>query len=107
MKGDGWVVVGTVEEMKQSVSRDAEPPAGLGPELRAMWFAKKGKWDAAHEIAQAIESETGSWIHAHLHVIEGDLWNAAYWYGKAGRAEGGPGRLAEEWEEIVRFLLEA
>jgi hypothetical protein len=93
--------------MKESVARDAEPPEGLGPELKAMWFAKKGKWEAAHEIAQEIKTEAGSWIHAHLHVIEGDLWNAAYWYGKAGRAESSPERLAEEWEEIVLELLGA
>ena len=25
------------------------------------------------------------WVHAHLHRVEGDLGNAAYWYRRAGK----------------------
>lgn len=44
-----------------------------------------GEWEAAHALVQALPSKEGAWIHAHLHRIEGDGGNAAYWYGKAGR----------------------
>ncbi|MFP1631356.1 hypothetical protein ACLB6G_06425 [Zhengella sp. ZM62] len=49
-------------------------------------------WDAAHDIAQAHEGDPlFDWLHALVHRIEGDAWNAGYWYRRAGRApfEGG------------------
>jgi len=45
----------------------------------------KGDWDAAHKIVQSDESPTGCWIHGIVHVMEGDLENARYWYGRAKR----------------------
>jgi sulfiredoxin len=35
------------------------------------------------------DSAEAAWVHAHLHRIEGDLANASYWYGKAGRKASG------------------
>jgi hypothetical protein len=79
-------------------------PEGLSPALRAMWHDAKGEWNQAHAIAQEIEDQTGSWIHAYLHRKEGDLGNAGYWYRRAGQA---PPRdtLDEEWTRIVTALL--
>jgi hypothetical protein len=46
-----------------------------------------GDWKAAHEIVQADEdSRLSCWAHAIVHVMEGDLPNARYWYRKAGRS---------------------
>ena len=44
-----------------------------------------GDWAAAHTAAQSDGSQDGAWVHAHLHRVEGDLANAAYWYRAAGR----------------------
>lgn len=44
-----------------------------------------GDWDGAHAIVQDDPSADAAWIHAHLHRIEGDLGNAAYWYRRADR----------------------
>ncbi|ORE92769.1 hypothetical protein [Aurantimonas sp. 22II-16-19i] len=44
-----------------------------------------GDWDGAHAVVQDDPSSDAAWIHAHLHRIEGDLANAAYWYRRAGR----------------------
>ena len=41
--------------------------------LQALWWAKKGNWEKAHDIAQDVESSNGSWVHAYLHRVEGDL----------------------------------
>ena len=51
----------------------------------AVAFLEAGDWEAAHTIAQADESELGSWAHGIVHMMEGDLSNADYWYRKAGR----------------------
>jgi hypothetical protein len=46
-----------------------------------------GDWQAAHEIVQDDEeSRLSCWAHAIVHVMEGDLPNARYWYRKAGRS---------------------
>lgn len=58
----------------------------------------------AHNIAQDIASDDGSWIHAYLHRKEGDQGNAVYWYHRAGRPVP-RGSLHEEWEQIVNELL--
>ena len=50
---------------------------------------EKGDWDAAHRIVQSDESATGCWIHGIVHVMEGDLDNARYWYQRAERAFSG------------------
>ena len=48
---------------------------------------RTGDWQGAHAIVQADESAPGScWAHGIVHLLEGDLGNARYWYGRAGRA---------------------
>lgn len=54
----------------------------------AVGHALAGRWDAAHDIAQAHEGEPlADWLHAVLHKIEGDAGNARYWYHRAGRMD--------------------
>lgn len=44
-------------------------------------------WPAAHEIVQQDEdSPLACWAHGIVHIMEGDLPNARYWYGQAKRA---------------------
>jgi hypothetical protein len=80
--------------------------SGLSPEARSLWLTKKGDWEAAHNIAQDIHTTTGSWIHALLHVIEGDQWNADYWFAKAGKPTRGPKEVDALWEEIAAEVLQ-
>ncbi|MEJ0059074.1 MAG: hypothetical protein WDM79_05655 [Terricaulis sp.] len=53
--------------------------------LRALDLAAAGDWDGAHKLVQDENSQGAAWIHAHLHRVEGDLSNARYWYGRAGK----------------------
>lgn len=80
-------------------------PAALSPEALALWHAKQGHWEEAHNIAQDIHTKTGSWIHALLHVIEGDRWNADYWFAKAGKPSHGPKEIDKLWDEIAGVVL--
>lgn len=70
-----------------------------------MWEDARGRWDAAHSIAQDIDTTVGSWIHAYLHRREGDLSNAAYWYRRAQQPVASDS-LDEEWDRIVSALLD-
>ena len=92
-------------QLKASAASDAKPPTGLSPEAKALWFTKKGDWEAAHGIAQDIETPTGSWIHALLHLIEGDLGNARYWFAEAGRPAKKPSQIDELWDEIAEAVM--
>jgi hypothetical protein len=93
----------TFEEFKASMSRD-QPPSGIPSSLVALWYAGKDDWEQAHTIAQDIPTREGSWVHAYLHRVEGDEWNAEYWYRRAGRATPG-GTPEQEWEDIVKTML--
>ena len=93
-----------IDAFKTSVTHDA-PPVGLSLALQALWQDAKGNWDTAHELAQAHKDETGAWVHAYLHRVEGDLSNADFWYARAGRARPECG-TDEEWTSIATELLE-
>jgi hypothetical protein len=55
--------------------------------LEAVDHALAGDWQRAHEIAQDHEGDPiANWIHGVVHWIEGDLSNARYWFGQAGRS---------------------
>ena len=92
----------TAAELQQATQTDAE---AVSPEALALWHAKHGDWDAAHNIAQDIHTTMGSWLHALLHVIEGDQWNADYWFAKAGKPSHGPQEIDKLWDEIARVVL--
>jgi len=47
---------------------------------------ERGDWDAAHKIVQSDDSVQACWLHGIVHLLEGDLGNARYWYERAGRA---------------------
>ncbi len=77
----------------------------LSGALLALWWDGRGDWEGAHKIAQEISGKDGAWVHAYLHRKEGDLGNAGYWYRQAGRSVA-TGDLREEWESMVRELLQ-
>lgn len=76
----------------------------LSPALSALWYLKRGGWDEAHRLAQSQNDAAGAWVHAHLHRVEGDTANAAYWYRRAGKPVS-EAPLEEEWAAIVQALL--
>lgn len=72
--------------------------------LAAAGFTMGAEWEAVHDICQAHEGEKPfDWGHALCHRIEGDDWNADYWYRRAGRRRM-PGALADEWVEMKAEL---
>jgi hypothetical protein len=93
----------TLAEFKATLSAPAPPP-GVSPPLAALWHDARGDWDAAHCVAQDIESPAGAWIHAYLHRKEGDASNAAYWYRRAGKPVVSVS-LDAEWSAIATALL--
>jgi hypothetical protein len=66
--------------MKSNLSEMHNAPA-----VRALILAGQSLWDEAHEAIQDAEDRLSAAVHAYLHRREGDIWNAHYWYRKAGR----------------------
>ena len=95
----------TADELLHSAQADSAPPVSLSAEAKALWHAKKGNWDDAHNIAQDIHTPLGSWIHALLHLIEGDQGNAGYWFSKAGKPSRKPQDIDGLWLEIAAKVL--
>ncbi len=93
----------TLQEFKTTLTAN-HPSGNLSNYLKALWYDQKDNWEKAHDIAQNIDDKNGSLIHAYLHRKEGDLWNAEYWYRKAGKLMPDYS-LEREWEEIVCVFL--
>jgi hypothetical protein len=96
----------TALDLANSAYSDSSPPSGASAPIRALWFAKAGQWETAHDLCQEIDGSAGSWIHAYLHRVEGDHPNAAYWYSRAGKPT--PSRslnLDDEWLQMSGELL--
>lgn len=94
------------DELARSAGVDGAPPAGISVAAEALWHARAGNWDAAHDLCQEVPGKDGSRIHAWLHRQEGDLGNAGYWYARAGREMPGKGvSLEDEWMGIAKEIL--
>jgi hypothetical protein len=93
----------TLQQFRASLT-SSEPPSGLSAALTALWHDGRADWEAAHRVAQDIDTSEGAWIHAYLHRKEGDPANAAYWYRRAAKAV--PSMpLDAEWDAIATALL--
>ncbi len=65
----------------------------------ALLHLERGDWTSAHAIVQRDEdSALSCWAHGIVHILEGDLPNARYWYNEAKRAfparPSAPGEIA-------------
>lgn len=66
-----------------------------------------GRWDEAHNLVQNDDSQRGAWLHGILHIQEGDLEDAEYWYGKANRNFRGRGTLDDELDRFEAELMDS
>ncbi len=57
---------------------------------------RAGRWLEAHNLVQSDDSALAAWLHGILHIQEGDLEDAEYWYDKANRKFRSRGTLADE-----------
>jgi len=63
-----------------------------------------GRWNEAHNLVQNDDSVLAAWLHGILHIQEGDLEDAEYWYGKANRSFRSRGTLVEELDRFEAEL---
>lgn len=94
----------TLAEFKQTLNFE-QPVSGLSVQLKSLWFDGKGDWTKAHHQIDHLTDRESAWVHAYLHRKEGDIWNADYWYSRAGQTR--PNLpLEAEWEQLVIHFLD-
>lgn len=89
----------TLIEFKQSLNLE-KPDNGLSVQLKSLWYDGKGNWHQAHAQVDQLNDTASAWVHAYLHRKEGDIWNADYWYKRAGKKRPDIS-LEDEWEQLV------
>lgn len=92
-----------IAEFRMSLKED-RPDNSMSVQLRALWYDAKGDWHRAHNQVDHLGDVASARIHAYLHRKEGDIWNADYWYAKAGEKRPQLS-LDQEWEELVQRFL--
>lgn len=92
-----------LEQFIESLN-DKNPTKGIPIQLEALWHDGKGDWKKAHDLVDGPSDKLSSRIHAYLHRKEGDLWNADYWYKRAGESRPDLS-LKEEWKVLVSRIL--
>jgi hypothetical protein len=55
------------------------------PFAKVVRHLEAGEWESAHALVQRDATPLGCWAHGIVHLIEGDLENAKYWYRRARR----------------------
>ncbi len=89
---------------KESLQNNSPDPT-YSPMLKSLWYDAKGDWETAHAQVDSLNGKDAAWVHAYLHRKEGDVWNADYWYTKAGKLRP-EYSLDQEWELLVNAFLQ-
>ena len=73
--------------------------------LKAVSHMESGDWDAAHQIVQRDEeSPLACWAQGIVHLMEGDLPNARYWYREAKRVFPSQPSVAAELAKLRKSM---
>ena len=91
-----------IEEFRQI---DSQQIKSYPLALQALWHDYRGDWQSSHQLIDRESDKDCAWVHAYLHRVEGDLWNARYWYRRSGKPESKL-NLVEERQQIAKALLE-
>jgi hypothetical protein len=73
----------------------------------AIRHLQRGDWQKAHAIVQNDNTELGCWAHGIVHMLEGDLGNARYWFRRAGRPFPRERDASAEIDALVRTLKQS
>ena len=74
---------------------------GLNTAIRHL---QRGDWEKAHAVVQHDDTGLGCWAHGIVHMLEGDIGNARYWYRRAGRSFPRDRDASVEIDALVRAL---
>lgn len=67
---------------------------------------RAGRWEDAHREVQRDASLLGAWLHGIVHLQEGDLEDAEYWYGLAYQHFRSRGTWLQELKRLEAALAQ-
>ena len=70
----------------------------------AIRHLQRGDWQKAHSIVQNDNTDMGCWAHGIVHMLEGDIGNARYWFRRAGRPFPRDREASAEIDALVTML---
>jgi len=70
--------------LSKAISALPLPSGEAGDALRSALLLWNDDLDGSHSLSQDIPSATGSLLHGIMHRMEGDYWNAEYWFRRVG-----------------------
>ena len=73
------------------------------PYVTALLATQAGDWGLAHRLVQDLGTKEAAQIHAYLHRVEGDLWNADYWYAKV-QVKRPSASSDSEWQLLMQMF---
>jgi hypothetical protein len=93
----------TLQEFKANLN-NPQPNPDWDVQIKSLWYDANGDWKKAHDLIDQLNDMVSAHVHAYLHRVEGDLWNARYWYNRAKQPEF-KGSLDEEREYLLEKYL--
>lgn len=85
LDGDGDRLIPLVQTSPSALDAKRRIAAlAVGPATRAGLYFYLGFWDLAHETAQDLHTQEGSYWHALVHRQEPDSGNSEYWFRQTG-----------------------
>jgi hypothetical protein len=80
------------------------PISDWSDELKAIFYLKKGELDKAHQLVQDRHTKEAYQLHGMVHQLEGDNWNANYWYDRAGVEK--PNKIDAAIDQLLNNLID-
>ncbi|MFM7931684.1 MAG: hypothetical protein ACKO9Q_28580, partial [Pirellula sp.] len=72
-------VVGLAKSLREALEKSG---SSLGGAFEALLYLRIGLMEPAHGNVQDAKRGIEAYIHGVLHRMEGDTWNAKYWFGR-------------------------
>jgi hypothetical protein len=75
-----WKAISYPPETQSLEKRIASMNMSADSVIAALLWLRIGEIDRSHRIVQHESSAVGSYLHGMVHRLEGDYWNAKYWF---------------------------
>jgi len=88
-----------VDSLRKAMKSSKVP---LGGNIEALLYLRIGQMEPSHSNVQDAQRSIGAYIHGVLHRMEGDYWNAKYWFDRVRDP-----RLLDRIRDLIREFSHA
>jgi len=88
-----------VDSLQEAMELSNTP---VGGNIEALLYMRIGQMEPSHINVQDAQRSIGAYIHGVLHRMEGDYWNAKYWFDRVRDP-----RLLDRIRDLIREFSQA